>query len=143
MGSVYTLPANYVPCSQKVYTRDAATLDRTQGHSEIDRTCCLSRSGFVEVTGKCLPKKQECKRKNDKESSTHDPFRYDPAIYPKLRQHCSSLFIILITHTGPTGPHSDKSPQNIQVSSMPASVACLVPRDVSRDEAQHSYASTI
>ena len=67
--------------------RDAATSDKTQGHSKIDRTCCLSTSGFVEETGKCLPKKQECQRKNDKESSTRDPFHYDPAIYPKLRQH--------------------------------------------------------
>ena len=67
--------------------RDAATSDKTQGHSKIDRTCCLSTSGFVEETGKCLPKKQECQRKIDKESSTRDPFHYDPAIYPKLRQH--------------------------------------------------------
>ena len=80
-----------------IQARDAATSDKTQGHSKIDRTCCLSTSGFVEETGKCLPKKQECQRKNDKESSTRDPFHYDPAIYPKLRQHwkggCPDLHI--------------------------------------------------
>ena len=71
------------------FSRDAATSDKTQGHSKIDRTCCLSTSGFVEETGKCLPKKAGMPTQ---ESSTRDPFHYDPAIYPKLRQHWFQCF---------------------------------------------------
>ena len=44
---------------------------------EIDSNPSNQRNG--------IPKSR--KRKNDKESSTRDPFHYDPAIYPKLWQY--------------------------------------------------------
>ena len=66
-------------------TNVAATLDRLQGHSEMDRACCSLCHSCVCIPAFSINIFLLLRRSHSLTSSMYDLFHYDPVFYPKLR----------------------------------------------------------